>query len=279
MAWCRSHGPWPGIGSSRRPGATARGVVQLGRRDQKRLCQWPGLPCARRRRSARRGGEANPVELAVHLGQDVGSAEGGPALGHPSALPRRRRRPECRHPGRRRARAADRCDRPVPRPRRPGRIRCTSRPAGARIGHLGQAVVLLGRPGFQVRPRRRSRTSTLVGWRPWRAAYSATKTVLRSSMAHRALGELSHQHVSGHSGHLPAELVGVAAGPTVPAPPQLSVNRSLSTPWCSSERATTLLNNPANRACARCRRRPIEPGWPPRRGRGAGGRRPANPNG
>ena len=57
-------------------------VVQLGRRDEQRLGQGQvsgalghGDPLLGR-------GEADTVELAVHLGQDVGPGEGGPALGH-----------------------------------------------------------------------------------------------------------------------------------------------------------------------------------------------------
>ena len=39
-------------------------------------------------------------------------------------------------------------------------------------------------------------------------------------MADRALGELGHQGL-GDAGHFEAELLGVAPGPAVPAPPQL----------------------------------------------------------
>ena len=57
-------------------------VVQLRRRDQKRLGQRQVRRPLGDGDPVLRGGEADPVELAVHLGQDVGPGEGGPALGH-----------------------------------------------------------------------------------------------------------------------------------------------------------------------------------------------------
>jgi hypothetical protein len=57
-------------------------VVQFRCRDQKRPGQRQiGRPLGDGD-PVLRGGEANSLELAVHLGQDVGPGEGGPALRH-----------------------------------------------------------------------------------------------------------------------------------------------------------------------------------------------------
>ncbi len=97
-------------------------------------------------------GETDPVQLAVHLGQDVGPAEGGPAFGH--ALHR--------HAGcvgqdaigqvagvQKRKIVAVRQSRD---PRDLVVADVALGPPAPAPGHLGQAVVFLGRPGLERRP-------------------------------------------------------------------------------------------------------------------------------
>ena len=76
-------------------------------------------------------GEANPVQLAVHLGQDVGSGEGGPSFGHGLHRDGGRIGQDAVGQVAGCATAAGRCDRRVRRPKSPGRFRRSARPAGA----------------------------------------------------------------------------------------------------------------------------------------------------
>ena len=64
------------------PAQTLGRVVQLGCRDQEGLGQGQVRGALGHRDPLVWRGEADTVELAVHLGQDVGPGEGGPALGH-----------------------------------------------------------------------------------------------------------------------------------------------------------------------------------------------------
>ena len=161
------------------------------------------------------------MQLAVHLGQDVGSAEGGPALGHASAPPRRPRRRGSHRPGRRRAGGADRCDRPARRPRDAGRRRRSPRPAGASRPVISARLwcslagrVSERRPAPQVEDLHAGRLAAIRG------DELADQDRLALLDGGRALRELGHQGL-GHPGHFETELLGVAASPTVPAPPQL----------------------------------------------------------
>ena len=127
-------------------------VVQLGCRDQQRLGQsevsralGDGDPLVGR-------GEADPVQLAVHLGQDVGPAEGGPTFGHRLD----------RHAGGvgqdligQVAGVQERQVVAIRQSRDPGDLVVADvalGPPAPAPGHLGQAVVLLGRPGLERRP-------------------------------------------------------------------------------------------------------------------------------
>ncbi len=78
-------GPEPGgpVG----PAEAGRGVMQLGGGEQQRLAEGEvGGPLGHGDPLVG-GGEADPVELAVDLGEHVGPGERGPPLGHPARRP------------------------------------------------------------------------------------------------------------------------------------------------------------------------------------------------
>ena len=80
--------------------------------------------------------------------------------------------------------------------------------------------MLLGRPGLERRPApqvEHLHAGRLAAIRGDELADQARLALLDGG---RALGELGHQSL-GHPGHFEAELLGVAASPTFPAPPQL----------------------------------------------------------
>ena len=87
-------------------------------------------------------------------------------------------------------------------------------------GHLGQAAVFLGRPGLERRPAAQVEHLHIGRLAAVRGDELANQDCLALLDGGRALGELGHQGL-GHPGHLETELLGVAASPTVPAPPQL----------------------------------------------------------
>ncbi len=219
-------------------------VVQLGRRDQKRLGQsqvrralGDGDPVLGR-------GEADPVELAVHLGQDVGPGEGGPTLGH--ALHR--------HAGRvsqdaigQVAGVQERKVVALCQFGDPGDLVVSDvalRPPAPGLRHLGQAVVLLGRPGLQGGPTAQLEyldtrwLAPMSERRTGRPALSCAPRWRPSAVRTRPSGPRRRRSLRSGAARN-------GAGIARPSPtPTASVNRSLSTPWCSSERATSDLNNP-----------------------------------
>ena len=126
-------------------------MVQLGCRDQEGLGQGQVRGALGHRDPLVWRGEADTVELAVHLGQDVGPGEGGPALGH--ALDR--------HAGGvgqdligQVAGAQEGQIVAIGQPGHPGVRLVSDVPLGSSSPpsrQLTQAVMLLGRPGFQGR--------------------------------------------------------------------------------------------------------------------------------
>ena len=164
-------------------------------------------------------GETDPVQLAVHLGQDVGPGERGPTFSH---------RPH-RHAG---GVGQDLVGQvagvekwkvvAIRQSRHPRDLVVADvalGPSTPARGQLGQAVVFLGRPGLQGRP-----ASQLEHFDTGRlAAMSGDELADQDCLAlidgGRALTELGHESLA-HPGHLETGLLGVPACPTVPAPPQ-----------------------------------------------------------
>ena len=69
------------------------------------------------------------------------------------------------------------------------------------------------------------------------------------------------------------------AGFARPSPNPTARSRGRSAhPGAARRARPTICTGPANRACARSRRRPTAPGWPPPHGRAAGGPRPSSPS-
>ena len=82
-----------------------------------------------------------------------------------------------------------------------------------------------------------------VGWRPRAVANSATSAFLRSSMAAERWENSAIRASATPLTSKRSRSEWRRVRPSHPHP-NVSVNRSLRTPWCSSERATTLLNRP-----------------------------------
>ena len=164
-------------------------------------------------------GKADPLELAVELGQEVGPGEGGPALGHGPhghagrvvedlvgqvAVVEEGKIISARQLGHPRALlGADVALRPVP----------------PLPGQLVQAPVFFGRAGLECRLLAQLEDGDVARLVAVRAGVRGDQFVLSDLDGGRSAGELGHQSL-GYPGHLVAELVGVTATPTVPAPPQ-----------------------------------------------------------
>ena len=219
-------------------------VVQLGGGDQKRL-RGGQVSCAFGHRDpVLWRGEANSVQLAVDLGQEVGPREGGAAFGHGLH----------RHAGR----IGQDCVGQIAGaqqgqiiaigetgdPGAVGRFRRSARPAGAtgRSSRPGCGVLWPAGsrawPGGAYRAPRCSSVGDLEPWRTRRPARSCAPRWPPSAGRTRPSGLRRRPSTSKRSC---SEWRRVR--PSHPHP-NASVNRSLSTPWCSSERATTLLNRP-----------------------------------
>ena len=159
-------------------------VVQFGCRDGAAIGREPGRPCAADGDAVVGRGEADPVELAVDLGQEIGSTEGGPTFGHPFDGDTGRRPTESRRRGHPCAVVAGRCGPPVRRPMRSVRRRCRLRRVGASPLSSRPGCDALWPGGSQAWPGAAARgTCAVVGWRPWAATNSPKSAVLRSSMA------------------------------------------------------------------------------------------------
>ena len=234
------------------PAQVLRREVQLRCRDEQRLPDGQvggalghGNPIFGR-------GEADAVELAVDLSQDVGPREGGPALGDLADRDRWPRRRGSRRPSRWLGAAAGRCGPTAQLPRPQAHFRRSARPVDAtpRSSRRGGGALCAGRVS-RVARWRSLMISVVVGWRPWAATKAGISSSLRSSMA-AARWENSARRVSGTPATSQRIWSEWRRDLSSQSHPNSWVNRSASTPWCSSPSITTLLNRPRESSVRHC---------------------------
>ena len=225
------------------PAQVLWGVVQLGGGDQERLRGGQVGGAFGHRDPVLWRGEANSVQLAVDLGQEVGPREGGAAFGHGLHRHAGRIGQDCvgQIAGAQQGQIIAIGETGNPRALVTSDVALG--PLAPPAGHLGQAAMLFGRPGLERGP---AAQIEHLGAR--RLATSSRgelghQRVLALLDGHRALGELGHQGLGDPVTSKRSCSEWRRARPSHPHP-NSSVNRSLSTPWCNSERATTLLNRP-----------------------------------
>ena len=192
------------------PAQALRGVVQLRCRDEQGLPERQIRRALGHRNAVVGRGEADPLELAVDLGQDVGPREGGPALGdladgHAGGVGEDL---VGQVPG-----AQQRQIVAVRQPRYPG-LRISS---DVELGAVAPPSVIVARGRCSLSGRvssvaccRSLMISVVVGGRPWAATKAGIRRLFAFLDGRGALGELGQQ-VLGNPGHLEADLVRMSA--------------------------------------------------------------------